>query len=136
MKPKTRRRRYLREAGITLLLARLAVRMLPSFWVLTWARRKPRHARRFAAGEVGWVSWAIETAGAAPSVNAPSLPRALATLAMLRRRGIASELVLGVAYERGVPAPHAWVEVGGDKIVGGVPGAELRSIAAFGEGRG
>ena len=52
--------------------------------------------RRRALGIVGG-----RNVGASPWMNALCLPRALAAHAMLRRRGIASRLCLGVARERG-----------------------------------
>ena len=65
------------------------------------------------------MSWAVETVGAKPWMQALCLPRALAAQTMLRRRGIASKLCLGVTREGGALAAHAWVEVGQEMIVGG-----------------
>ena len=112
MKEKTMRRLYLREAAVMLFVARLAVRFIPPARLFAWASRPPRRIRRFAGEEVRWVSWAVETIGAKPWMQALCLPRALAAQAMLRRRGIASRLCLGVAREGGALAAHAWIEVG------------------------
>ena len=101
MTPRTMRRVYLREAAVMLVLARLAVRFVPPARIFAWADRPPRRIRRFAADEIAWVSWAVENLGAKPWMNALCLPRALAAHAMLRRRGIASRLCLGVARDRG-----------------------------------
>ena len=81
------RRVYLREAAVMLVLARLAVRLVPPARMFAWAKRPPRHIHRFAVDEVGWISWAVESLGARPWMNALCLPRALAAHAMLRRRG-------------------------------------------------
>jgi hypothetical protein len=132
MKLKTMRRAYLREAAVMLALARLAVRFLPPARIFAWAQKSPRHIRRFAVDEVTWISWAVEHVGTAPWMNALCLPRALATHAMLRRRGIASRLCLGVARQGGALAAHAWVEIGKDKIVGGVEADGFTRLAAFG----
>ena len=134
MKLNTRRRRYLIEAGIMLVLARFAIRFLPRASVLAWASRPPRHVRRFAAHQVGWVSWAVETVGAARFMNALCLPRALAAHAMLRRRGIVSELCLGFARESGTLVANAWVEAGGRTV--GPVSAGFSRVAAFGRGAG
>jgi hypothetical protein len=128
MKLTTRRRTYLREAAVTLLLARLAVRLLPPARIFAWADRPPRRIHRFAADEAGWVSWAIESLGA----NVLCLPRALAGHAMLRRRGIASRLCLGVARNDDTLAAHAWVEVGADKLIGGDEASGYKPLAQFG----
>jgi hypothetical protein len=132
MKLKTRRRVYLREAAVMLILARLAVRFVPPARVFAWANRPPRRIHRFAADEVSWISWAVETLGAKPWMNALCLPRALAAHAMLRRRGLASRLCLGVARDRGELAAHAWVEIGADKVVGGTEAAAFTRLAEFG----
>src|SRR5208282_11387 len=130
MKVRTRRRLYLREAALMLVLARLAVRFVSPARVFAWASRPPRRIHRFALDEISWISWAIENLGERSWINAFCLPRALAAHAMLRRRGIASRLCLGVASEGGELAPHAWVEVGNVKIVGKADG--FTRLAEFG----
>jgi Transglutaminase-like superfamily len=132
MTPRTMRRVYLREAAVTLVLARLAVRFVPSARIFAWADRPPRRIRRFATDEISWVSWAVENLGAKPWMNALCLPRALAAHAMLRRRGIASRLCLGVARDQGALSAHAWVEIGDDKIVGSAEADGFTPLATFG----
>jgi hypothetical protein len=131
------RRVYLREAAVMLVLARLAVRFVSPARIFAWANRPPRRIRRFATDEIVWVSWAVENVGAKswmtkPWMNAPCLPRALAAHAMLRRRGIASRLCLGVARDRGALNAHAWIEIGNDKIVGGAEADGFTPLATFG----
>jgi hypothetical protein len=130
MRETTRRRIYHREAAVMLVLARLAVRLVPAARILAWANRPPRRIRRFAVDEIGWISWALEDLCARPRMNAPCLARSLAAHAMLRRRGIASRLCLGVAREGGELTAHAWVEIGPDKIVGSAEG--FTRLAEFG----
>jgi hypothetical protein len=65
-------------------------------------------------------------------MNVLCLPRALAAHAMLRRRGIASRICLGVARHGGELAAHAWVEIGKDKIVGGADSDAFTRLAEFG----
>jgi len=132
MTPRAMRRVYLREAAVMLVLARLAVRFVPPARIFAWADRPPRRFRRFAADEIGWVSWAVENLGAKPWMNALCLPRALAAQAMLRRRGIASRLCLGVARDCHALSAHAWVEIGDDKIVGGAEAIGFTPLARFG----
>jgi hypothetical protein len=132
MKAKTIRRVYLREAAVSLLLARIAVRLVPAARVFAWANRPPRQVRRFAADEIGWVFWAIDAAAAKFRKETLCLPRALAAHSMLRRRGIVSRVCLGVAREQDKLAAHAWVEVGEDRAVVS-PGAEgFTRLAEFG----
>ena len=132
MTPPTMRRVYLREAAVMLVLARLAVRVASPARIFAWADRPPRRIRRFAVDEIGWVSWAVENVGARPWMNALCLPRALAAHAMLRRRGIASRLCLGVSRERGALDAHAWLEVGNAKIVGAREADGFTRMAEFG----
>jgi hypothetical protein len=131
MKISTMRRAYLREAAVMLILAKLAVRLVHPARIFAWANRPPRQIRRFAVDQVNWVAWAVDSLGARPWMNALCLPRALAAHAMLRRRGIASRLCVGVARRRGALDAHAWLEVGDDKVVGGEAEGFTR-LAAFG----
>jgi len=135
MKVKARRRMYLREAAVMLVLARLAVRFISPARVFAWADHPPRRIRRFASDEVGWISWAVESLAARPWINALCLPRALAAHAMLRRRGIASRLCLGVARDKDEFAAHAWVEIGNNKLVGVSEAMAFTRLAAFGGSR-
>ena len=132
MKAKTIRRAYLREATVSLLLARIAVRVIPAARVFAWANRPPRRTRRFAANEIGWVLWAIDVAAAKSWAETLCLPRALATHAMLRRRGITSRVCLGVAREQDKFVAHAWVEVGKERVVAGPGAGAFTRLAEFG----
>jgi hypothetical protein len=132
MKLKTIRRLYQREAFFTIVLARLAVRFIPSARVFSWANRPPRRINRFAGDQISWVLWAVESVGAKPRLNALCLPRALATHAMLRRRGIASRLCLGVAREGQALIAHAWVEIGENKTVSDSQIGRFTRLAEFG----
>jgi len=129
---KTIRRLYQREAFFTIVLARLAVRFIPSARVFSWANRPPRRINRFAGDQISWVLWAVESVGAKPRLNALCLPRALATHAMLRRRGIASRLCLGVAREGQALIAHAWVEIGENKAVSASQIGRFTRLAEFG----
>lgn len=132
MKANRARRIYLREAAVTLFLARLAVRVFPAAHIFGWANRPPRRVRRFATDEIGWIFWAIDTAAANSHSETLCLPRALAAHSMLRRRGIASRVCLGVAREHGNLSAHAWVEVGEDRIVPGPNVGAFTHLAGFG----
>jgi hypothetical protein len=132
MKAKTVRRVYLREAVVSLFLARIAVRVIPAAQVFAWANRPPRRIRRFAADEIGWVLWAIDAAEAKSRSETLCLPRALAAHSMLRRRGITSRLCLGVAREQGNLAAHAWVEVGKDRAITHPDAGAFTRLAEFG----
>jgi hypothetical protein len=132
MKLKTIRRMYLREAAVMIILARLAVRFISTAHIFSWADRSPRRINRFAGDEAQWIAWAIENVAAKPWLNALCLPRALAAHAMLRRRGIASRLCLGVVRDGSDLAAHAWIEVGKQKIETNADDARFARLAEFG----
>jgi len=133
MKLKTIRRVYHREAIVAIVLARLVVRFVPSARILAWANRAPHRVNRFAANEASWVLWAVDSVGAKPWIKALCLPRALATHAMLRRRGIASRLCLGVARKGQALTAHAWVEIGDTKVTLGPEINRFTRLAEFGK---
>jgi hypothetical protein len=133
MKLKAIQRRYLREAALMLTLARLAVRFVPAARIFSWADYRPRRINRFAIDEVSWVAWAVERIGNNPWMNALCLPRALAVHAMLRRRGIASRLCLGVARDGQKLIAHAWVETGETTVTLDPAFAHFTRLAQFGE---
>lgn len=132
MKPSTLRRRYLIEAAMILLLARIAVRILPASQIFSWANRPLRRCRRFACNEASWTAWSIQTLSAKPWIGASCLSCAIAAHAMLRRRGIASRLCLGVARDDRTVVAHAWVESGQSVIVGAAEASRVSRIAEFG----
>jgi hypothetical protein len=135
MKPAAIRRAYLREAFVAIILARMAVRLISPARVFAWANRAPRRINRFAASEASWISWAVEQMATRPWINALCLPRALATHAMLRRRGIASRLCLGVARQDQALIAHAWVEIGEGDVVVDRDAGRFTPLARFGGAR-
>ena len=64
--------------------------------------------------------WAVKTAGRYLLGDRPCLPEAMAVQWFLRRRGIETNLNIGVKkdLDEGFSA-HAWVEQGGTVIIGG-----------------
>ena len=134
MKPRTLRRRLRIEALTVLLAARVAVRFVSPGRLLAWAARQPRRPQRFADPDLAaQVAAAVDHVGS--KTGAVCLPRALATQAMLRRRGIASRLCLGIARDDGSLAAHAWVEIGQQVIIGETDpasGPAYTQVAQFG----
>jgi hypothetical protein len=78
-----------------------------------------RRVGRAVAGAAGRLPW-----------HPTCLRQALAVQRMLRRRGIASELHLGVTGVLDSTA-HAWVTVGGEAVVGGQGIERFVPLAAF-----
>jgi hypothetical protein len=73
-------------------------------------------------------------AGAAARLPGEStcLAQALAGGLMLRRRGISSRLVLGVATDQGALRAHAWLVAGDGVVCGGREAAAYTPIAVVG----
>jgi len=118
-----------------LALAKIALATLSPRRILAWANRPPRRPIRFVEGtEIDRISISVNHIGSQPWLHSLCLPRALAAQAMLRRRGIAGTLCLGVNREGGSLAAHAWIEFGQAVIVGGVEAPQFKSVARFGDG--
>ena len=134
------------EAGVLLLAARIAVAMLPFRRVARWLGQPvapsalplvpPRSGPDDAATRVGW---AVRFAAGRLPVEAVCLPQAMAARAMLRRRGIASTVHLGVMRDHGAalaidpdaPPAHAWLDASGQRITGYPVDPALVEVAAF-----
>jgi hypothetical protein len=106
-------------AVVALILADLAVRFVP-FAVI--ARRIEGPLRQVSPDDpiaVGRVKWAIDAAHRRLPWNVRCLATAIAANRLLARRGIPSELWLGV--RNSMPAPidaHAWLVAGGQVVTG------------------
>jgi hypothetical protein len=93
------------------------------------AAARPRASRE----EAELALWGAAAAGRAVLRRNPCLPRALAALILLRRRGVPAELRIGVARdEGGALKAHAWVESEGAVVAGGdVPLAEYERLPSL-----
>lgn len=79
------------------------------------------------------VSWAVQAVARHVPLRFICLPQAIAAKWMLRRRGIATTLYLGVAPDRAkheAITAHAWLRAG-DKIVTGESEAARHRVLAF-----
>ncbi len=112
------------KAALLLEAIKLAMRLLPFRVVRSLAARaagvatsKPRRADYASADK---VVWAVEVASRhTPGVKS-CLNQALATQVLLGRRGHPALVHIGVARgERGQFQAHAWVESGGEVVIGG-----------------
>lgn len=118
-------RRLLGLAVASLVKARLAVMFVPVRKILQpvtpWASAQDTDTAR--------IGWAVETAGRIVPAGDNCLVRAIAGREMLARRGISSQIRLGVAKNSSdLLRAHAWLECG-DRIVTGE--SERRNYAAL-----
>jgi hypothetical protein len=107
---------------VLLITVRLMLWLLPfattRHLVLAWWRPRRGHAETAER-----LAWALAAAvRRLPSPFRACLPQALAAEALLRRHGVAAELVIGVrrAVNGGPVQAHAWVESGERVVVGWV----------------
>lgn len=119
------------EAIAYLALARVAVIALP--FRLIARRLGTRQAETPAVAGVHpasrHVAWAIAAASRRMPWRTECLEQAIAAKAMLRRRGIASTLYLGML--RDPVAAHAWLRVGDLNVTGGQDVARYAVVASF-----
>jgi hypothetical protein len=118
--------RLLVEAALQLVAVRISFALVPFAtlrrlidpWEHASARR-PGMDERDAAARVSWAMGAV--ARRLPG-RMTCLVQALAAHALLRRRGFHSTLRIGVAEHEGAGeiTAHAWLECGGEIVVGGL----------------
>ncbi|MBC2664625.1 lasso peptide biosynthesis B2 protein [Novosphingobium flavum] len=125
-----RHRARVAEAALWLVAARLLVSFVPlARWQSTLGQRVPPDAPMPAPGEEQALrsrraGRAVERAARLLPLELKCLPRAMALQWMLRRRRIASRLMIGIlpAGQRGsVDDLHAWVISGTDIVIGELP---------------
>lgn len=141
-----RRGLLIAEASLFLLAARIAVAVLPFRRVVRWLGKpvapsalvQPA-ARTRPDDDATMVSWAVRFAAGRLPVEAVCLPQAMAARAMLKRRGIAATLHLGVWRDHAAavkiapdtPPAHAWLDAAGQRITGYPLDPALVEVAAF-----
>jgi len=109
------------EAGLLLVLARIALKTVPMARIVSWVRRpmhNPMHSQGPTA-DLQRVRWAVTAFSRNVPIRLVCFPQALAMHAMLRRRGIASEILYGAARAEGKLTAHAWLRVGERVWLGG-----------------
>jgi aryl-alcohol dehydrogenase-like predicted oxidoreductase len=118
------KRLSLEAAALTALsVARVTLRGAPRV-LLGAAGSRNRWA---TANELRELAAAIERASRHVP-GAGCLPRALALQWMLKRRGIAADIRLGVRTDAGTLSAHAWVECQGIALGGPAPGDSFAAI--------
>src|SRR5262249_36421945 len=100
--------RVLGEAVATLLIVQAALRVVAFPRVLAWAVRVRRGNPGWAPQRVGRTAWLVGLAGRALGLRC--LTRSLTVARVLGRRGIASDIRIGVQTGGGQLHAHAWVE--------------------------
>jgi hypothetical protein len=132
--PPVERRRTL-EAALYLLAVRLVFGLLPLPRALRYfgIAEGKTGSGRVAAPEAREVSFAIARAARHVPFRAVCLQQAFAALLMLRRRGLAATVHLGLARQDGTGdlAAHAWSRCGEVPVTGVGAARGFVSVAAF-----
>jgi hypothetical protein len=106
------------QAWALLVVVALCLRALP-FALVTRAARCVRPRRGGADGiSPGRIASLVEVAARYAPVDATCLTEAIVLSWLLGRRGVATSLRIGVARPDGGLRAHAWLECGGDVILG------------------
>jgi len=113
-------RLILGQAWALFLLVELALRILPFKRLLALYHRMGARGRREPIFELPLprLVWLVEVAGRHAPVNATCLKKALVLSWLLGRRGIRTELRIGVARDNGSLKGHAWLLSDGQAILG------------------
>lgn len=113
-----RERLVILQAWLLLLLADLALRLLPFVTVLRHFNPAcPPHVTNLSL-PVSQIAWLVETAGRYCPTGTSCLKEALVLSRLLARRGIPATLRIGVGRHADVFAAHAWLEHDGRVILG------------------
>jgi hypothetical protein len=125
-------RRLLIEACIRILVARVALKLLPFARVISLLVA-PNHGGAPAdQALIRRVRWAIETAARHLPLSLTCLPQAFAALGMLQARGLAPQMHYGVAAcKAGGFEAHAWVELEGMPVVGQREAPRFERLTSF-----
>ena len=129
------RRRMLLEAATLLLLARLALRILP-FRRLRWFFDRAPHGPQLQGDQRQQVrrevAWAIDRAAAHLPGQTVCFPRGIAAQLMLVRRRVGVTLYYGAATlpGRGLSS-HVWVQDGDIGVVGHQEAAQFKVLARY-----
>jgi len=100
----------LAEAIGTLLAVQIAFHVVDFPRLLTWTRQT-RRGTPLPAGQVRHVAWLVAIAGRVTPCRC--LARSLTLARVLGRRGVVTEVRIGVLTEGGALQAHAWVEWAG-----------------------
>jgi hypothetical protein len=121
------------EAAFSLLAVRVAFALLPLPLALRLFGivQGETAAGRVAAREAEAVGRAIARAARYVPFRAVCLQQAFAALLMLRRRGLAATVHLGLNREDGALKAHAWSHCGGVPVTGVPVSRSFAPIAAF-----
>ena len=125
-------RRLLAEALGMLVVASLAIALLPFRRSILFGARRRRGPMSGDSSAAGRIGWAIGRAATALPWSARCFPQGIAAQRMLRRRGIEARLHYGIgrAPDEALAA-HVWVTADDAVVVGGQTDMVFEPVAAY-----
>ena len=121
----------LAEAGLAMLGASAAVRLLPFERLARMLERPAPGARSADAGTAYWIRRSVAAWGRRLPWRAKCFEQGLAAAWMLRRRGLGYSLHYGAANRDDTVAAHVWVMSGDQGVVGYENREEFAPLARF-----
>ena len=126
------KRGLLLEVALLLFLIRLSLILFPVHFVRRFFLRNERVSPEGSAPFPSEIPWAVSAVSRYLMGNGSCLPRALATMVLLERRGCPAVLQIGVAKGEGQPLrAHAWVESRGIVVMGGAVDGRYLPLAVL-----
>ena len=130
-----RKQRALLAAGVMITTVRAGMRLVSFETLRRYLSRlaRGRSVRETPAdqAEIDTIVWSLQTAGRTLPPAGRCLIEALAGHVLLGRKGLATDLRIGVARDAdGAFKAHAWLERGGNIVLGEL-GAELEQYTPF-----
>jgi len=109
---------FLVEAASVVVGFDLAFRLFSPKTYLAFFERKAAFHRRQKSVNPQRMAWLVDVADRYAPGKSSCLRQAAALAWLLRRRGIATRLRIGVAREEGRLMAHSWLESGDDELIG------------------
>ncbi len=109
---------FLVEAAATVVGFDLAFRLLSSKTCLALFGRKAASDRKQKGVDSQRMAWLVDVADRYAPGKSSCLRQTAALAWLLRRRGIATNLRIGVAREKGIFMAHSWLESGEGELFG------------------
>lgn len=116
------------EAVAYLLLAHVAVAFMPFRWITRWMAKPAVPSGQVPALR---VIRAVERASRYLPLRVVCIHRGIASQRMLRRRGYDARFIYGLMSGDDALAAHVWVELAGEKLIGGEEAQGFCRVASF-----
>jgi hypothetical protein len=123
------------QAALLLVAVRVALVVVPFVRLRKITARMARPASGASATDASRETWAVSAASRYVPGARHCLTQALVAQLLLGRAGVPSHLRIGLSRgERGDLHGHAWLEAGGQIVIGGGEAGSYKPVGSFGGG--